>query len=470
MSRILRSPIIRSVVLLSGFIAAISIVRANSAAYNYYIAHYIGQRLLMPLAEAWLLYLFSTVLFLFSIWISKSRETQNAWHKVDASLLAVLPFCAVLLCVDYVRYAHSSFQSMMAYLFLLSVATYVIAMAFLAEITARVRDKRLRETLYWPTFFQLYPPTTPIGLLMALLLAGNLFILLVYAPLHMMGLLSNMVTIVSSDSVWGEVPQTSFSVSMLLFSAFTLAALTYCCTFLLSLSARYEQANEEKIRSERFKAELITNVSHDIRTPLTSIINYVGLLKALPVENDTFAEYTDILDKKSASLKTLISDLLEASKAGAGSLNVEMQELDLSEIGGQIAGDFDAQFAERELTLVLRDPGRPVLISADSGHLRRALENIFSNAAKYALPGTRVFADIALHDGSPVFTLKNTSENPLDLNGEDLTEQFIRGDLSRQSEGSGLGLYIAKSLVELMGGRFSVRVSGDLFEVEIAFQ
>ena len=460
----------RCFILAFGFFAALSVVRINSAAYNYYIARYIGQRLLMPLAVAWLLYLFCTVLFLLSIWKSKSRGTQNAWHKVDVSLLAVLPFCAVMLCVDYARNALSSFNSMMAYLFLLSVAAYLAVMAFLGEVTARIRDRRLMDTLYWRAFFKQYPLKQPIGLLMALLLAGNLFILLVYTPLQMMGLLSNIVTVVSSDSVWGEVHKTSFSAPMLLFCAFTLAALTYCCAFMLSLSARYEQANAEKIRSERFKAELITNVSHDIRTPLTSIINYVDLLKALPVENNKFSEYTEILDKKAARLKTLISDLLEASKAGTGSLNVDIQELDLAEICGQIAGDFDAQFTERELTLVMRESSQPVPINADSGHLRRALENVFSNSAKYALPGTRVFAEITLYNGSPVFTLKNTSENPIDLNGEELTEQFIRGDRSRQSEGSGLGLYIAKSLVELMDGRFTVRVNGDLFEVEIAFQ
>ena len=472
MSRILRkilwSPITRGVILISGFIAAVSVVRAHSAAYNYYIARYIGQGLLMPPAVAWFLFLFSTVLFLFSVRKSKSGKTQSAWHKIDASLLAILLFCAVLLCVDYVRNAHTEFNRMMVYLFLLSAATYAFGMAFLAEITRRVRDKRLRDTLYWPAFFRLYPPTKPIGLLMALLLAGNLFILLVYAPLHMTGRLSNMVTVISGDSLWGEVPETSFGAPLLLLAAFTLADLTYCCSFILSLSAQYEQANAEKIRSERFKAELITNVSHDIRTPLTSIINYVDLLKALPVENNEFVEYTAILEKKSARLKTLISDLLEASKAGAGSLRVDIQEIDLEEIVGQIAGDFSAPFTERGLTLVLREPDQPVTARADSGHLRRVLENVFDNAAKYALPGTRVFADISLQNGAPAFRLRNTSENAIDLTGEELAEQFIRGDRSRQSEGSGLGLYIAKSLVELTGGSFSVRVNGDLVEVELS--
>jgi len=236
------------------------------------------------------------------------------------------------------------------------------------------------------------------------------------------------------------------------------------------MSAEYDKANAGKIRAERFKAELITNVSHDIRTPLTSIINYVDLLKALPVEHPDFTEYVGILDRKAARLKTLIDDLMEASKASTGNMNVDMREIDLCEIAGQIAGEFDEQFTERNLTLVLRQPDQPVTANADSGHLWRVLENLFGNMAKYALPGTRVFAEIGLCDGKPTISLKNTSQNPIDQSGGDmLTEQFIRGDRARQAEGSGLGLYIAKSLVELMGGRFEIRASGDLFEVEIAF-
>jgi signal transduction histidine kinase len=134
---------------------------------------------------------------------------------------------------------------------------------------------------------------------------------------------------------------------------------------------------------------------------------------------------------------------------------------------GQIAGEFENQFAERNLTLVLRQSDGQVIAKADNGHLWRTLENLFGNAAKYALPGTRVFAEIEPRDGGTVFSLKNTSENPIDRSGDALTEQFIRSDRARQTKGSGLGLYIAKSLVELMGGRFAIQASGDLFEVEI---
>ena len=250
-----------------------------------------------------------------------------------------------------------------------------------------------------------------------------------------------------------------------------LLALSYFCSFVLSLSKKFEEANEEKLRAERFKAELITNVSHDIRTPLTSIISYVDLLKPLPIENAQFHEYVDVLERKSARLKTLISDLMEASKACTGNLPVKPEELDLGEILGQIAGEFDDSFTCHELTLVLRLPEEPVLVRADAAHLWRVLENLFGNAAKYALPGTRVFAEVVQRDGHVSFMLKNTSQAPIDPDDDALLmEQFIRGDRARNTEGSGLGLYIAKSLMELMGGRLEIEANGDLFGAEVIWE
>jgi len=259
------------------------------------------------------------------------------------------------------------------------------------------------------------------------------------------------------------LPLAGIAAALLLFNA-----LSYFCAFVLGLSKDFEAANEEKLRAERFKAELITNVSHDIRTPLTSIISYVDLLKALPVEHDKFQEYIAVLDKKSARLSTLISDLMEASKAGTGNLPVHIEEIDLAEIAGQIAGEFDDGFARRGLTLVLRLPEQPVLVRADPAHLWRVLENLFGNAAKHALQGTRVFAELNQCDEQIVFSLKNTSQNPIDLNDDALMEQFIRGDRARNTEGSGLGLYIAKSLMERMGGQLAIEVDGDLFTAKLA--
>ncbi|MCL1878394.1 MAG: ATP-binding protein [Defluviitaleaceae bacterium] len=170
-----------------------------------------------------------------------------------------------------------------------------------------------------------------------------------------------------------------------------------------------------------------------------------------------------------ADMKVLIDDLMEASKAGTGNLGVEFREIDLGEIVGQVAGEFEDNFASRNLSLVIRAPDEPVKISSDSRHLYRTLENLFSNAAKYALDGTRVFAEISQVDGKTLFTLHNTARDPLELSGNDVTEQFMRGDKARNTEGSGLGLYIAKSLTELCGSDMRVNIWGDSFCVEIEF-
>ena len=253
-----------------------------------------------------------------------------------------------------------------------------------------------------------------------------------------------------------------------------LFVIAYISNYLLSLSAKYkreyEQISQEKVRAERFKAELITNVSHDIQTPLTSIINYVDLLKNLSPKDKEFKkkfeEYTEVLDRKSARLKVLTTDLVEASKAATGNTAVNFQAVNFTEVIWQVAGEFDEQFKEQNLSFVFNPGTAQFVVGADSAHLWRILENLFGNAAKYSLAGTRVFAELmTLSDGMVKLSLKNISNEPLDQCVGELSEQFIRGDAARHTEGSGLGLYITKSLAELMGGSLSISVSGDQFEV-----
>jgi len=247
---------------------------------------------------------------------------------------------------------------------------------------------------------------------------------------------------------------------------FTITVLTYFAAFLLGMEEKYSQANIDKIRAERFKSELITNVSHDIKTPLTSIISYLDLLKNENLQGKS-GEYIEVLNKKSARLKTLIDDLMDASKAGTRNVRLDLQEINLQELIGQVAGEFEDKFKDNELILVLRLPNEPIIFNTDNRHMYRVLENLFSNASKYALNGTRIFVEAAFHDNHPHIIMQNTSRNPVDFSDGEATEQFIRGDKSRRTEGSGLGLYIAKSLVELMGGRLQISVSGDLFRVDV---
>lgn len=228
-------------------------------------------------------------------------------------------------------------------------------------------------------------------------------------------------------------------------------------------------AVDDSVRNEHLKTDLITNVSHDIKTPLTSIINYVDLLKREELPNERARGYIAVLDSKSQRLKQLTEDLVEASKVSSGNIKLEMERINLVELVHQTEGEFDERFEARNLTVVNKLPREPVVILADGRRIWRVLENVYSNVAKYAMEHTRVYVDMEA-DGSQVrFSIKNISENPLNIQAEELTERFIRGDISRSTEGSGLGLSIAKSLTELMNGDFEIYLDGDLFKVTICF-
>lgn len=236
-----------------------------------------------------------------------------------------------------------------------------------------------------------------------------------------------------------------------------------------SLGEGMKAAVQEQMKSEHLKADLITNVSHDIKTPLTSIINYVDLLKREQIPGERAQEYLKVLDQKSQRLKNLTEDLVEASKASSGNVKLEMTTLDIVEMIWQTNGEFEEKFATRSLELVSTLPESSILIEADGRHLWRVLENVYNNAFKYAMEHTRVYTDLELKDDKVYFTIKNISANPLNVQGEELTERFVRGDVSRTTEGSGLGLSIAQSLTKLQGGTFEILIDGDLFKVRVGF-
>ena len=224
-----------------------------------------------------------------------------------------------------------------------------------------------------------------------------------------------------------------------------------------------------EFRSERMKTELITNVSHDIKTPLTSIISYVDLLSKEEIENEKAREYLEVLQRQSARLKKLTDDLVEASKASSGALPVTIEDCDLSVMLDQTAGEYGEKLTEKGLTLVVRKGEGSVPVRADVRHTQRIFDNLMGNILKYALPGTRVYLELTEGESGPAVIFRNTSRNELELSAEELTERFVRGDASRSSEGSGLGLSIARSLAELQGGSLAVTVDGDLFKVTLGF-
>ncbi|WP_455721673.1 sensor histidine kinase [Agathobacter sp.] len=236
-----------------------------------------------------------------------------------------------------------------------------------------------------------------------------------------------------------------------------------------NVSNGIEAAVSEKMKSERFRTELITNVSHDIKTPLTSIINYVDLLQKEDIDNANVQEYLEVLNRQSARLKKLIEDLMEASKASTGSIKVELEELDAAVMLSQIAGEYQEKFQKKNLDLMIKNDVSPVMIKADGRHLWRVFDNLMNNINKYAQPGTRVYVDIIPKDTGAIITFKNISECPLNISSEELMERFVRGDSSRNTEGSGLGLSIAESLMKLMNGTMKLSVDGDLFKVTLEF-
>lgn len=238
-----------------------------------------------------------------------------------------------------------------------------------------------------------------------------------------------------------------------------------------TLGEGIDAAVQERIRSERFKTELITNVSHDIKTPLTSIINYVDLIKKEDVKDETMLEYVDVLDRQSARLKKLIEDLMEASKASTGNVEVNLEECDVSVILGQAIGEFEDKMTAKELIPIVTYPENPINIKADGRHLWRVFDNLLNNICKYALPGTRVYINVVeSEEGSSVdVVFKNISSTQLNISSDELMERFVRGDSSRNTEGSGLGLSIAKSLTELMNGELLLDVDGDLFKATLRF-
>ena len=236
-----------------------------------------------------------------------------------------------------------------------------------------------------------------------------------------------------------------------------------------SITDGMNRAVGERMKSERFRTELITNVSHDIKTPLTSIINYVDLLEKEQPENEKMREYLEVLDRQSAKLKKLIDDLLEASKASSGSLSVNLTECELGILLDQMAGEYSEKLSAAGLELILTKPEESVKIMADGRHMWRIFDNLLNNICKYAQRGTRVYLDLTADALKATVTFRNISATRLNISGDELTERFIRGDSSRNTEGSGLGLSIAQSLAQLQKGALDITVDGDLFKVVLRF-
>lgn len=228
-------------------------------------------------------------------------------------------------------------------------------------------------------------------------------------------------------------------------------------------------AVEQRLKSERMKTELITNVSHDIKTPLTSIINYSDLIEKEQCENPTITEYAGVLHRQSERLKRLIDDLVEASKASTGNLEILLAPCEVGVMLTQTAGEYEQKLQEKDLVLITNQPEQPIKIMADGRRLWRVFDNLMNNVCKYAQRSTRVYLTLEEQNGQAIISFKNISREPLNLSADELMERFVQGDTARKSEGNGLGLSIAKSLTELQNGKMELTTDGDLFKVVLSF-
>ena len=229
-----------------------------------------------------------------------------------------------------------------------------------------------------------------------------------------------------------------------------------------------QKAMQEAVKGERMKTELITNVSHDLKTPLTSIISYVDLLKKCDILDTDAQKYITVLDEKSIRLKRLIEDLVEASKASSGAVTLNKMQVNLYELAVQAVGEMEDGFTERNLQIVLNEPAEAPVVFADSQKTWRIMDNLLSNARKYSLSGSRVYIKVEKVADSGVFTIKNVSGAALNIDPDELTQRFVRGDASRTLEGSGLGLSIAKDLCRLQDGELKLEIDGDLFKATVS--
>ena len=236
------------------------------------------------------------------------------------------------------------------------------------------------------------------------------------------------------------------------------------------ISEGVENAIQDRMKSERLKAELITNVSHDIKTPLTSIINYVDLLKNETIENEKAKEYIGILDNKSQRLKKLTEDLIEASKVSTGNVSLNMEKINIVELVNQAVGEFEDRFKKHNLNTIIDSTENEIYVMADSKYMYRVIENLFSNVVKYALENSRVYIDLKKFDKSVKIEIKNISKEKLNISADELMQRFVRGDKSRTTEGSGLGISIAQNLTELQNGKFNLILDGDLFKIQMEFE
>ncbi len=431
--------------------------------------------------------------FIYLVSVTGRREqgdeiTLSLVDRIYADVYTVLVFFAALISLALVANVSFSFNNdiNLVVLTIIFAIDVLIGLTYILSMTRQIKSGRLvRNTLVY-RFFEMcfkgraFKPWTLLllagygvanGILFAL--AGGthepllVFVFLII-PFNMVVLYFTAKALASLSEIMQAVKEISGgNLDYALDKSQVSVVFAGLAEDIQSIQGGLKKAVAEAIKGERMKTDLITNVSHDLKTPLTSVINYIDLLKKEELNNEKAREYLAILDEKSARLKQLVEDLIEASKASSGNLAVSAEKIDLHELVVQACGEYEEKIKNAALELHVNAGEEKVFVSADGKHMWRVVENLLSNVVKYSLPHTRVYINIAQSEYYGLLVIKNISASPLDIPPEQLTERFVRGDASRTTEGSGLGLSIAQSLTNLQGGRFNIDIDGDLFKVTI---
>ncbi len=386
-------------------------------------------------------------------WVLIKSERLNIPSARRFSLPVVTVFCILALIWCYFQLTTYSRGSVFFFV-AMPIIAYITTTIWVLRFIVFIQKHKLHENFPWYMFYKQFPLPNIISLCVTIILGVT-----------GMGFLFLVASIRMQNS---EALLSTLFVGLLWFPLLSVLA-KHISLFAATKNAEFDKTKDSLIRAERLKTELITNVSHDIKTPLTSIINYAGLLNGQGLNDEEIRDYARVIHSKSLRLKSLIEDLIEASKAGTGNITIKFERINFCELVGQILGEYDEQFERGGLRVISTIPDFPINITADGRHLWRLMDNLFSNALKYSAPATRIYADLYITDEYAAFALKNISKEPLNISADELMEQFVRGDRARLTEGSGLGLFITRSLAEAMGARFEINIHGDLFETLLIF-
>lgn len=486
--------------------ALIEPFRQGDAFYDEF-SHYSQIKSIAPYIIA--LFIVSVVLMLaafgYLVWAAGRREKDGeivltSVDKIYTDVHTILVFFAAIISVAIVTgvsYGDSNTIMFIAAGIVLSVDVF-IGLSYLLSMARQIKNRQiLKNSLIYKLFIMLRKYAV-------LAFRGKLFKAWILAVLLGYGGANGILFSVFFLS-WRHSGGLEFALSGLLLLGFNIAATYFAAKSLRNLTQIMEAAKElsagdidysidtkemsaafagfaedlqgvqsglkkavaEAVKGERMKTELITNVSHDLKTPLTSIINYVDLLKQEELNNGNAKEYVMILEEKSARLKQLVEDLIEASKASSGSLSVSAEKVDLRQLVMQAYGEYEEKIEKAGLDIRISTADDNIEVNADGKHLWRIVENLLSNALKYSMHGSRVYINVDKNEQYGILIIKNISAYPLEISPEQLAERFVRGDASRTTEGSGLGLSIAQSLANLQGGSFKIEIDGDLFKVTV---